>query len=344
MGRTKNLVILITVILVFSLVPGALFAGGQGESGQDAEEETITIRFAGNMPATHHNSLAMEVFAEEVEKQSNGRVEVDTYPAMQLGGAGENVDMVKSGTLFMCYVGAAYVTGYVPEIGVTGLPFLFKSREKVQEILVNGQLGQELLSGPMSDAGLKGLGFWDLGSRNITNNVRPIEEPEDLKGIKIRLQPADVMLATFRALGANPVAMDIKEVYTAMKQGVIDAHENPFSFIKQHRFYEVQDYLSVTGHFYDTMVVFANQERYEALPDDIKEIIGNAMVKATKYDWEKAGVEDQEAFEFLKENMQVNELDGDQINQFREATSIVYEQQQEKIGKEWIDKFLEANK
>ena len=114
-----------------------------------------------------------------------------------------------------------------------------------------------------------GFAFWDLGSRNITNNKRPITQPSDLEGLKIRLQPSKVMIATFKALGANPVAMDIKEVYSALKQGVIDGEENPYAFIRDHRFYEVQKYLSVTGHFYDVMTWQRTRRVFNDLPKDI---------------------------------------------------------------------------
>jgi tripartite ATP-independent transporter DctP family solute receptor len=304
---------------------------------------TIAIKFAGNMPTQNANSKAMVVFKEEVEQLSGGTVQVDLFPAMQLGGASENVDMVKSGTLFMCYVGAAYAVGYVPELGVLSLPFLFKDRETAHQI-VTGPLGKELLQ-EMDKAGFVGMAFWDLGSRNITNNKRPIFEPGDLKGIKLRLQPSKVMLATFRSLGANPVAMGIKEVYSALKQGVIDAQENPFAFIRDHRFYEVQQYLSVTGHFYDVMAVFANKQRFNELPKDVQGFIWKAMEKATEYQWGQAGKDDEEAFQELMNNgMSINKPQASQMELFRKKTASVYEEQEKSIGKAWIEKFVNANK
>ena len=189
-----------------------------------------------------------------------------------------------------------------------------------------------------------GLAFWDLGSRNITNNKHSIFKPNDLEGIKIRLQPSKIMLATFRALGANPVAMDIKEVYSALKQGVIDAEENPFAFIRDHRFYEVQKYLSVTGHFYDVMAVFANKSRFDALPDDTRGMIWQAMAKATQWQWDQAGKDDQEAFqELLNNGMIINKPTPADMKLFRDATKGVYGEEEASIGKVWVDKFVEAN-
>ena len=311
--------------------------------GASAEAQTIKLRFAGNMPAQNANSKAMVVFKEEIEKSSGGKVQIDIFPAMQLGGAGENVDMVKSGTLSMCYAGAAYFVGFVPEMGVISLPFLFKDRPTTQQIMTSS-LGKELLK-EMDKAGMVGLAFWDLGSRNMTNSKRPITQPSDLEGLKIRLQPSKVMLATFKALGANPVAMDIKEVYSALKQGVIDGHENPFAFIRDHRMYEVQKYLSVTNHFYDVMIVAANKKSFNDLPKDIQDMIWKAVDKGTKWQWEQAGKDDNEAFNELKaKGMAINTLTPGQAKLFQDKTESIYKESEKGIGKVWIDKFIQANR
>jgi tripartite ATP-independent transporter DctP family solute receptor len=327
--RTRSLVCLMVAL---GLVAAASSAWAQ----------TLKIRFAGNMPAQNHSSKAMVVFKEEVEKLSGGKIQVDLFPAMQLGGASENVDMVKSGTLFMAYAGAAYFVGYIPEFGVISLPFLFKDRPTTQKIMT-GPLGKELLK-EADKAGFAGLAFWDLGSRNITNSKRPIAQPNDLDGIKLRLQPSKVMMNTFKALGANPVAMDIKEVYSALKQGVIDAQENPFTHIRDHRFYEVQKYLSVTGHFYDVMAVVANKKSWNDQPREFQEILLKGIEKGTQYSWQQAGKEDEEAFQDLKgKGMTVNTLTPAQSKLFRDKSESVYKENEKSIGKQWIAKFLQAN-
>ena len=304
--------------------------------------QTLKIRFAGNMPVQYHASKAMVIFKEDVEKASGGKIQVDLFPAMQLGGAGENVDMVKSGTLFMCYAGAAYFMGYIPEFGVISLPFLFKDRDTTHKILT-GPIGADLLK-EGDKAGFVGLAFWDLGSRQITNNKRAITQPSDLEGLKLRLQPAKVMMNTFKALGANPVAMDIKEVYSALKQGVIDAQENPFANIRDHRLNEVQKYLSVTGHFYDVMAVMANKKTWSELPKETQAILLKGIEKGTKYSWEQGGKEDDEAFQDLKsKGMLVNVLTPAQAKLFRDKTIGVVKENEQAIGKKWIDRFVQAN-
>src|SRR5439155_24731858 len=126
---------------------------------------------------------------------------------------------------------------------------------------VDGPIGQ-LLDGKLADKGIVSLGFMELGGRHVTNSKRPIRTLEDLKGLKIRMQPNETHLATFRALGANPVAMDIKELYSALQQGVVDGQENPYSIIEANRFGEVQKYLSNTVHFFDFIAIVANRRQF----------------------------------------------------------------------------------
>lgn len=177
-------------------------------------------RLAGNFATEHSSSAAMNMFRDDLAKATNGSLTVDVFPAMQLGGAAENVQNVRAGTLQLIWVGMAFLSRTVPELEAISLPFQFDSREQAFRV-VDGPVGQ-LLDGKLGDKGLVSLAFLELGSRHVTNSKRPIKSLEDLKGMKIRMQPNETHLATFRALGANPVALDIKELYSAMQQGVVD--------------------------------------------------------------------------------------------------------------------------
>jgi TRAP-type C4-dicarboxylate transport system substrate-binding protein len=122
----------------------------------------------------------------------------------------------------------------------------------------------------------------ELGSRNVTNSVRPLKTLEDFKNLKVRLQPNETHIATFRAVGANPVSMDIKEVYSALQQGVLDGQENPYSIIETRRFDEVQKYLSDTGHFFDFIIIAANKRKFDGLKPEVKDAVRAAMAKAIR--------------------------------------------------------------
>ncbi|MBI4247159.1 MAG: DctP family TRAP transporter solute-binding subunit [Candidatus Rokubacteria bacterium] len=305
--------------------------------------QEVKIRFAGNLPPANSNSKAMEVFKQEVEKRSRGTIKVDTFPAMQLGGAKDNLDQVKTGTLQAAYLSTAFMTGFVPKLGVFNLPFLFKDRDTAFKIL-DGSLGKEL-EREMERTGFKNLGFWENGWRHMTNSKRPITTAEDLSGLKVRLQNNSVHLRTFKLLGANPVPMDIKEVYSAMQQGVIDGHENPFCNTLNLKFYEVQKHLSVSGHFYDLMGAIMNKRFYDGLPKDKQQLIDAAARTATDFQRKQAVEDDLRCLEELKKKgMQVNTMSTPALAKFRELTQPVYKEFERELTKELIDRFVAANK
>ncbi len=297
------------------------------------------VRIAGNSPIDHSTSIAMEqVFKKELVRLSNGKLDVDVFPAMQLGGAKENVDAVRSGALLMTWVGAAFLTGIVPELEAISLPFLFPSREVAFKV-VDGPVGQ-LLDRKLGDKGFILLGWMDLGPRHVTNSKRPIKNLADLKGLKIRLQPNETHLATFRALGANPVALDAKEIFPALQQGVVDGQENPYPIIQTFHFDEVQKYLSNTGHFYDFFAVIANRRQFEAMKPEDQKAIRTAMAAAVQYQRKLSGELDGKALAELKKKMQYDELTPQARAELRKATAGVVDTLKKRIGAELIDRVL----
>ena len=188
------------------------------------------LQIAGNFATEHPSSVAVEqVFRKEVARLTNNQLQVDVFPAMQLGGAKENVDAVRSGTLAITWVGAAFLSRIAPELEAVSLPFVFANRESAFRV-IDGPVGQAI-DRKLQDKGFLSLGWMELGMRHVTNSKTPIRTMADLKGLKVRLQPNETHLATFRALGANPVAMDVKELYSALEQRVVDGQENPYTVI-----------------------------------------------------------------------------------------------------------------
>lgn len=249
-----------------------------------------TIRVAGNFAAEHSSSLAMIKFEEELERLSGGEIDVNIFPAQQLGGAAENVQAVKVGAIELMWVGTAYLTRTVPELEAIGLPFQFGSREDAFAI-ADGPVGAAL-DVKLADEGMTSMGYMELGFRHLTNNVRAIATVEDIADLKIRLQPNETHLATFRALGANPVAMDVKELYSAMEQGVIDGQENPFAIINVAGYAEVQEHVSNTGHFFDFISVIGNKDWFDGLDVETQAMVQEAMTTAIAYQRELAAEQD----------------------------------------------------
>jgi len=296
-------------------------------------------RLAGNFATEHSSSVAMNLFRDELAKASGGAFTVDVFPAMQLGGAQENVQNVRAGTLQMIWVGMAFLSRTVPELEAISLPFQFDSREQAFRV-VDGPVGQ-MLDAKLGDKGLLDLGFMELGGRQVTNSKRPIRTLEDLKGLKIRMQPNETHLATFRALGANAVAMDIKELYSAMQQGVVDGQENPFSVISASRYFEVQKYVSNTSHFFDFINVVANKKAYEALPPAQQKMLKDAMAKAVAWQRARATAEETESIaEIKKRGMVWDEVSPQFRDQMRKASAGIVDEVKKRVGSDFVNRVI----
>lgn len=294
------------------------------------------LRVAGNFPTDHSVSRAMEKFKEYVETESEGEIEVDLFPAMQLGGATENVDQVRSGSIFAVFTSIAYFSRTVPDYEAVSLPFLFDSREQAFAVM-DGPVGEHL-DEKMSELGFVNLGYGELGFRHVTNNLRPITSVEDFEDMRIRLQPNEVHLQTFRALGANPVSMDVSELYSALQQGVLDAQENPYNIIASRRFHEVQEHLSDSGHFYDFINAVANKRSYEALSDEHRALVDEGMQEAMMWQRNAAAEEEEEWRQVLiDEGMTFTPIPDELRAELREATMGVVETLEERVDPAFLE-------
>ncbi len=299
-----------------------------------------TLRFGGNFTDDHSSSRAMERFRDALAERTDGDLTAQLFPNMQLGGAGENVDQVASGAIAGTWIGISYLSRTVPELEALSLPFAFASREEAFE-LIDGEIG-ELLDAELAEKGFTALGYMELGFRHVTNNERPLETLDDFQDLKIRLQPNQTHLDTFRAIGANPVSMDINEVYGALQQGVLDGQENPYSIISTKRLDEVQAHLSDTGHFYDFIVVAANRDTFNRLSDEEQQAVREAMAEAVAWQRQTAAEEDEAARQALIERgMQFTPIGDETRAALREASQGVVDDLRDKIGSEIVDRVLE---
>ncbi|WP_323033079.1 TRAP transporter substrate-binding protein [Paracoccus sp. (in: a-proteobacteria)] len=294
-----------------------------------------TIRVAGNFAAEHASSLAMEVFRTELEDLTDGSLTAQIFPAQQLGGAAENVQGVRIGAIELIWVGTAYLTRTVPELEALSLPFQYANREEAFT-LADGPVG-DALDEKLAAHGLTSLGYMELGFRHVTNNRGPIESMEDFAGLRIRLQPNETHLATFRALGANPLAMDVGELYSALEQGVIDGQENPFAIINASGYAGVQKYVSNTGHFYDFISVIANRDRLAALSPEHQQAIREAMATAITYQRQLAAEQEVAALTLLQDaGMTYTPLTEELVAEMRAATASVADEAAERIGADMV--------
>lgn len=320
--------------MITAIVAAATFALGATQATAQ-----IKWRAAGNFAVEHTSSEAMKLFKEEVEKATSGKFVVDLFPAMQLGGAQENVQGVRTGSIQMTWVGMAFLTRTVPELEALSLPFQFSDRDQAFRV-TDGPIGAEI-DRRIANKGVTLLGFMELGARHVTNSKRPIRTLEDFKGLKIRLQPNETHLASFRALGANAVAMDVKELYSAMQQGVVDGQENPFSIITANRYFEVQKFVTNTGHFFDFIVVIANRKAFEALSPANQKAVREAMNVTIRYQRERAKIQDADALaEIKRRGMTYDEVSPKLVADMRTATSGIVEEVKKRAGADLVARVL----
>ena len=299
------------------------------------------LQIAGNFAGEHPSSVAVDqVFKKEVARLTNNQLQVDVFPAMQLGGAKENIDAVRSGTLAITWVGAAFLSRIAPELEAVSLPFLFSNREAAFRV-IDGPVGTAI-DKKLQDKGFLSLGWMELGMRHLTNSRGPVKSMADLKGMKIRMQPNETHLATFRALGANPVAMDIKELYSALEQKVVDAQENPYTVISASRYGEVQKHLSNSGHFFDFIAVVASKKAFEQLAPAHQKAVREAMTTTIAYQRKLAAETEAKVLPELKAKMTYTEISPAALAEMRKAAEPVLEGVKKRAGAELVDQVLAA--
>lgn len=280
------------------------------------------LQIAGNFATEHPSSVAIEqVFRKEIARLTNNELQVNVFPAMQLGGAKENVDAVRSGTLALTWVGAAYLSRIVPELEAVALPFVFPNREVALRV-IDGPVGDSIEQ-KLQSKGFTSLGWMELGMRQITSSRGPVTSVADLKGLKLRLQPSETHLASFRALGANPVAMDVKELYSALEQRVVDAQENPYTVISASRYGEVQQYLSNSGHFFDFIAVIGSKKALEQLKPEHQKAVRQAMAVTIIFQRKLSIESEARALAELKTKMTYTEISPVVREEMRKITAPV---------------------
>ena len=241
---------------------------------------------------SHIYNLAAEQFGKIVAANSNGDIEVQVFPASQLGSERDMVEGLQLGSLEMTLTSTGPMGNFVPQVKLFNLPFLFKDRESCYRVL-DGEIGTQIAD-RFVNVGIRSLGWFENGFRNITDSKVPINTPKDMQGLKIRVMEDDVFILTMKALGASPLPMAFGELYTALEQKTVDAQENPLAVIYSSRFFEVQKYLAMTGHFYSPAVLLISEMTWKKLTPEQQKIISDAAKEARDYERELSLKADQE--------------------------------------------------
>ncbi|MFC7364131.1 DctP family TRAP transporter solute-binding subunit [Bhargavaea changchunensis] len=319
-----------------------VLAAGCSQSDQaEADSEQVRLQFGHAISLDTPAAELIEEMAANVEEQTGGRVAFDLYPNSQLGSETEMIEQVQIGSMDSAAIMVGTMQSMDIRMAIEDLPYMWKDTEHARAAY-DGEFG-DYLGDIVSGYGLKKIGYLEWGQRHLTNNDGPVVNPEDLKGMKIRVAQSSLRIDAFEQVGALPTAMAFSEVYGALQQGVLDAQENPLANIVAPKFDEVQDYLSLTGHFYNTVMLFVNDETWASIsPEDQKIILAETDRISNEIRERNDGME-QEYLDTLEERgMEIN--DNVDTEAFREAMLPVYDKwEKEHFGSELMDVYRAAS-
>lgn len=294
----------------------------------------FVFKYANTQTENHPRSKSMVFFKEELEKRSGGKIQVELYFSGTLGKESEVLEMVKMGNLQGCR-GGLFERANKKYLMYT-LPFMFANADQVVKVM-NSDLGAEINKGAMANGfyipatGVAG------GMRQPTNKVRPIKSVADLKGLKLRTPPIDVTIRTFKELGANPQQVPYTETYMALKTGVVDGQENPFSNCVDMKFYEVQKYLSVLNWQVHPDPFYVNPAWYQGLPADLQKVFDEVSVDTMNHS-NKIWLASEDGYlETLKDKLEINTLDDAAYQEFVTAVKPVWQYYVDQGDFSWDD-------
>lgn len=306
-----------------------------------AQAQDIKAKLGTSLPDTHPQTIGARKFAELADKKSNGRIKITVYSAAQLGSDQQMQAALRGGTQEFTVPSTATLANLVKEFGVIGLPFSFAS-EKQADAVLDGPFGQSLLA-RLPEKDLIGLGFWENGFRNFTNSKRPITKADDLAGLKVRTMQNNLYIDLFNGLGANAVPMPVNELFTALETRAVDAQENPFTVVHAQKFYDVQKYLSTTGHAYDALVLIAGKKFWDGLKPEDRTLLQAAAREATLFQRQTSReLNTRMRGELVKLGMQVNDVSDAERQRMREKLAPVIAKHQATVGEETAKAFFDA--
>lgn len=289
-----------------------------GDAGAQAP---ITVRLGLSATPGSLIYITAEEYAKRANEALKGKAEVKVFPSSQLGTDEQMLKGIRAGTLEM-FVPSTIMSTVEPKYGVFEMPYLLKDWNHVRRVAANPEIKRQLFE-PLPAKGIRALAYWENGFRHITNNVRPIVKPEDLKGIKLRVPSGIWRVKMFKAYGANPTPLAFAEVYSALQSGVMDGQENPFAQIWSARFHEVQKYLSLTGHVYSPAYPVVGEKWWQSIPADVRATLERVAVETQEVAWREGERLDKELIGKLSAILKVNEVDK---NAFIQASKAVYDE------------------
>lgn len=275
-------------------------------------------------------------FVELVKSKSNGRIIITPYSGGKLGNEPQMQSSLQGGILELMVGPTSNFVGAIKEFGIYDLPFFYGDFKEVDAVM-DGRVGKQLFS-KLESINITGLAYWDNGFRHMTNAKRQILKMEDMKGLKIRVIPNPLFVATFKALGTNPIGLPYPELYNALESKAVDAQETPVGLIYSSKFYEVQKYLTLTGHIYTPYLLLASSKWFNSLPEADRKLVMEAAQESAIYQRKLSRDNaDNIAFKILKgHGMDVVVLPPAEMTKLRDAVKPVQEEFSKIIGQELV--------
>jgi TRAP-type transport system periplasmic protein len=315
-------------------------------AGGALAEAEFNLRFGiANPPQEFHHAWTPHVvFAQEVEARSGGRIQVELFPGGQLGGIESMVNQVRQGIIQAADPAEGHFATTYPAVQVFSIPYLFPNREVAWEVL-DGEFGQAMIEDMAEKTGMRPL-FWSEngGFRHFSNNVRQVRSPEDMQGLKIRTMNIPLHMTIVENLGASPTPVAWAELYTALQTGVVEGQENSIATFLVPKLEEVQDYIVLDGHVYSVNTVILNEDWYQSLPDDLKNVIHQAAHISLAVNRGLTISNEIKGIDYLRERgVDIYAPTAEEHARFREATQEpALAWLRNEVDAEWIDGILAA--
>ncbi|MFV0491393.1 MAG: TRAP transporter substrate-binding protein [Pseudorhodobacter sp.] len=308
-----------------------------------AQEYTMILAHTLN-DTTHPLYQAFVKIEQEIEEKSEGRIDVQHQPGGALGGDRELMESLLLGDVQFVPTSTSGAVQFVPEFAAFEIPYAFPTDTVRLRTILNDSEFTAALEEKLAAQGMKFGKFHNGGFRQLTTSGTAVRTPADISGnnLRIRVPENPYSVATWEAIGAAPTPIAFPELYGALQQNVVDGQENPFGHILSQRFYEVQDYLTTTSHILLANVNLINKEWFDSLPEDLQQVVDQAMDTAEEFQWQLQDEMLGEQRAAIEEHMEIIDLTEEELQQFRDATASIQDMVRKEIGDEMVDTLISA--
>jgi len=292
-------------------------------------------------PPTTTHSRAIKMIGDRLDSEFGDRVEVKyIWNIMDFGYRSEDILwLVESGIMTVGYQSTSYLTDRVPELGIVDLPFLFSDNDQARAAM-DGDLGNYLKQRIEDRVDFHMLGYFENGFRHISNRLRPITKPADMAGMQTRVLPSDIQARTFELFGAVPLKIDLTEALEGIVAGTIDAQENPLANTVTYGAHKYHHYHTISNHFYISRGVFANRAAFNGFPDEIQDVLQDAVNQAVTVQRDLAVAEEEIARQaIIDQGCEIYELTADDRALFQDAVKPLHDDAKDMFGAEMFDLF-----